>query len=101
MEHSKKILSGAVFAGVLVAGGVAFADNEPSLEGAMPLHQASDLALNWVPGTIVEAELENEDGVTVWEIEIVDSNNQTMELVIDATSGKLLSQHLDDDQSAY
>ncbi len=97
MNHSKKLIATAAVAGVLAAGTLAYADNLQSYEGALPIQQASELALNIVPGTIIEAELEREDGVLIWEVEVVNGENQTVELMLDAMSGELLGQEIDDD----
>ncbi|MEM7376429.1 MAG: PepSY domain-containing protein [Pseudomonadota bacterium] len=57
---------------------------------------ATAIALDTVPGTVVEAELEDEDGVVVREREVVGDGGQTRELSIDAATGAVLENELDD-----
>ena len=63
---------------------------------AITMHYAVDLALQKVPGTAVAAEFEDEDVRAVWEIEIVASNKSVHDLKIDATSGDVLQDRIDD-----
>jgi len=50
-----------------------------------------------IPGSIVEAELEVDDDKVIWEIELIDDNQQIFKVEIDANSGLILSTKLDDD----
>ena len=53
--------------------------------------QAIQTALQKVPGTVVEAELEEEkDHKVKWEIEIVTTEGKLMEVEIDANTGEVL-----------
>jgi len=62
------------------------------------LEQAVSIALQTVPGTAVKAEFDNDDGQTVWEVEIVGTDKQQVyELKIDATSAKVVMQGIDKD----
>ncbi len=72
-------------------------DAKAVLNAHVPLTGAVDIALQNVPGTPVAVELEREDGVLLWDVEILDNNQQVMELEIDAMSGAVLKQHIDDD----
>jgi hypothetical protein len=49
-----------------------------------------------VPGIVLEAELENEDGTTIYEIEIVKADGVEMEIEINAESGEVLTVEEDD-----
>ncbi len=51
---------------------------------------ALQAALQAVPGTVVKAELEVEDGNLQFSFEIVGSNKKTTEVEIDAGNGKVL-----------
>src|SRR5690625_1653994 len=51
--------------------------------------QAIDIALNEFPGTIVELELESDDGRLIYEIEI-ESAHEEAEIEIDAHTGEIL-----------
>ena len=64
---------------------------------AIAQDQAVNIALQAVPGTVVESEFESEDGVTLWEIEILDANQQVTEVEVDANTGEILSQKVDND----
>ncbi|MGI9316489.1 MAG: PepSY domain-containing protein [bacterium] len=65
-------------------------------ESAISIDQAMEIALADVPGKVMEAEIDREDGVVVWEIEVVDNQNQIFEFEIDANSGNILEKELDD-----
>ncbi len=51
------------------------------------LEDAVKHALKEVPGKAVEAEIGKEDGRTVYEVEIVDHNNKTQKVYVDAQNG--------------
>lgn len=42
------------------------------------------------PGTVIEAELEKEEGHTVWEVKVVTSKGELKEVYVDVQSGKLV-----------
>lgn len=72
-------------------------DNERvTMEVAIDAQQALVIAQQQVPGRVMETELENEDGKAVWEVEIVDANQQEWEISIDAQTGVILSKEQDD-----
>lgn len=47
-------------------------------------------------GRVLEIELEHEDGVLVYEIELLDDNGRVLELEVDAVTGAILDQEYDD-----
>ena len=49
--------------------------------------QAIKTAMEKVPGTVVEAELEKKHGKTVWEVEILGDDGKVTEVHIDAGDG--------------
>src|SRR5690625_5177707 len=72
------------------------ADNESTEETSetgnktgIDAKQAIDIALNEFPGTIVELELESDDGRLIYEIEI-ESGHEEAEIEIDAHTGEIL-----------
>ena len=61
------------------------------------LAQAKKIAQNAAPGArLVEAELENEDGNVVYEVEFKD-RGQERKIIVDAGNGKILLNKVDDD----
>ncbi len=60
-------------------------------EAQVSADQAIQTALQKVPGTVVEAELEEEkDHRAIWEVEIVTAEGKLMEVEIDAKTGEVL-----------
>mgnify|MGYP005999084775 CR=1 FL=1 len=105
MKNTHKIVASGLL-GLVVVGTSAFAiasqnNNEQSAqlvnEAALTVDQAISIALAEVPGQVTETEIEKEDGKLVWEISVLDNQNQTFELEIDANSGEVLEKELDDD----
>ncbi|MGW5417884.1 PepSY domain-containing protein [Actinomadura geliboluensis] len=108
------LLVSAVAAGVLAAGGTtaAFAtaqdapaaaaapsDDRPGGAAAAPevaLAQAADAALKKVPGTVAEAELDDEDGKTVWELDVLAQDGTWHDVTVDSGNGKVLTDRADD-----
>ena len=52
--------------------------------------QAIKTAMEKVPGTVVEAELEKKHGKTVWEVEILGADGKVTEVHIDAGTGMII-----------
>ena len=52
------------------------------------LEEAVRHALDLVPGKAVEAEIGTEDGRTVYEIEIIDTNKKSRNVLVDARTGQ-------------
>jgi uncharacterized membrane protein YkoI len=52
--------------------------------------QAIKTAMEKVPGTVVEAELEKKHGKTVWEVEILGVDGTVTEVHIDAANGTVI-----------
>lgn len=61
------------------------------------IEEAANAALTSVSGTIIEAELEFDDNLAVWEFDIVDEANQVMSVEIDGKTGSVLSVESTDD----
>jgi len=56
----------------------------------MSLQQIIDKATAIQPGNILETELDEEDGLYIYELEILDDKGQVWELELNAQSGELL-----------
>ncbi len=66
-------------------------DKAQLLKGVnITLVEAVEKALTTVKGKAVEAELENEHGKTVFEVKIIDENETTREIYVDAHSGEVV-----------
>lgn len=105
MKSLNKIAVATVICGGLMSTiFVAQADNKSHTEDALALstysismNKALEIAVAAVPGSPIEAEFEVEDGRSIWEVEVLDAKQQKHEIEIDATSGEVLKQELDDD----
>ncbi|MFI6651501.1 PepSY domain-containing protein [Streptomyces sp. NPDC050529] len=101
----RKIVIAAVTAAVLVGGGaataVAFADDDggaaDSGTARVSVGEAAASALRAVPGTVTEAELDDEDGGLVWELDVYGSDKVWHDVTVDAGSGKVVGKHTSDD----
>ncbi|MET7795508.1 PepSY domain-containing protein [Streptomyces decoyicus] len=63
--------------------------------------EATAKALKAVPGTATSAELDNADrnGSLIWEVDVLGKDHKTHDVTIDAASGKVLGQHVDQDDN--
>ncbi|MFB7219513.1 PepSY domain-containing protein [Streptomyces sp. NPDC056227] len=119
----RKIVVAAVTAAVLIGGGtataVAFADghgrdshddssrnattrvdHDDSSRNAtirVGLDDAVAAAVKAVPGTVTEAERDDEDGKPVWELDVYGSDRTWHDVTVDARSAKVLGTHASDD----
>jgi uncharacterized membrane protein YkoI len=59
-------------------------------EAKVTADQAIKTAMDKVPGTVVEAELEKKHGKTVWEVEIFGADGKVTEVHIDAATGMVI-----------
>ena len=85
-----KPLLPAVVAATLVAGSAwaLFETNKELIAGAkISLEEAVRSAIKAVPGKAAEADLGKDDGRTVWKIEIIDHNNKSQTVYVDAQTG--------------
>jgi uncharacterized membrane protein YkoI len=62
----------------------------------LPLEQILEKAKQEFPGRVIEIELDRENGVHVYELEIVDPEGRVWELEIDAATGELLEKERED-----
>ncbi|MFE7107674.1 PepSY domain-containing protein [Streptomyces sp. NPDC057575] len=112
----RKIVIAAVTAAVLAGGGaataVAFADDD-SNDREVSSSVASDgtarvdvkgavaAAVEAVPGTVTEAELDDDDGGLVWELDVYGSDKVWHDVTVDAGNGKVLGKHTSDDDDDH
>lgn len=84
---------------VLVLGTPAWSDKNKAEEGdiatmakeaTVTIEQAVKTAVDKVPGTVVEAELEKKHGKTVWEVEVLGADGTVTEVHIDAATGSVI-----------
>lgn len=59
---------------------------------------AEQAALQAVPGTVKEAELGNENGYVVWEVEVAGNDGTLHEVKVDAGNGQVLHQETEDSE---
>ena len=86
----KKIVVVALLSGVMASPAWALFETNKQLAATatITLEDAIRHALKSVPGKAVEAEIGKEDGRTVYEVEIIDVNNKTQKVYVDAQSGQ-------------
>jgi uncharacterized membrane protein YkoI len=84
---------------VLALGTPAWSDKKKDEEGdiahmakeaTVTIEQAIKTAVEKVPGTVVEAELEKKHGKTVWEVEVLGTDGAVTEVHIDAATGAVI-----------
>lgn len=56
----------------------------------LPLRQILSLTAERVPGRVAEVELENEDGVWIYEIRIISTRGRLVGVHLDARTGKVM-----------
>lgn len=61
----------------------------------LPLEQILSIARQHLDGRILEVKLEHEHGQYIYELEILDSQDQVWELEIDAQNGQLINKEPD------
>ncbi|OYR67138.1 hypothetical protein DJ79_10255 [Halorubrum ezzemoulense] len=114
-SNSRKIIGGAVVAIALLAvvgSGVAFAqgsgsslvsdadddDSIPESNVTLSEQEAIDIATAEANGTVNEVELENEDGVPVYEIKLVTTSGSETEAAVHADDGTVLETESEDEE---
>lgn len=97
----RKIVIGVVTA-VLIGGGAAGAavavggDDDRAAPARVPA--GAQAGAQAVPGTVTEAELDEEDGRLVWELEVYGSDKVWHDVTVDAGSGKVVGSRVDRDE---
>lgn len=120
MKNKKnKILIPAIAAAILAGGGFSIAQaavpqDKPTTEAAeknddqsqaelakqvkITEEEATKAALEKVPGTVKEVELEDEDGTIVYGIEVVSTDGSQQDVKVDAQTGKVVKVEADDEE---
>lgn len=80
-------LVGLVFTGAMVPS---LSAQTAATATGLTVEQVIEIALAEVPGEVKEMELEAEDGMQVWEIEILAATGSEMEVEISAETGDIL-----------
>ncbi|MEU3222291.1 PepSY domain-containing protein [Streptomyces sp. NPDC006976] len=110
----RKIVIAAVAAAVLAGGtaatAVALTDGDghdgggsrsghaaSSVTARITVGEAVAAGLRAVPGTVTEAELDDENGGLVWELDVYGSDRAWHDVTVDAGNGKVLGKHIDHD----
>ena len=96
---AKTIAVIVIGSGLVVTGLVVHAETKKAAAiaaASVTMENAVEIALQTVPGDVIGAEFELEHGQAVWEVEILAASQQFYELEIDATSGQLLRQELEE-----
>lgn len=98
MKRSSLMLALAAGA-VLLIGSPALSDKKKDADGEVAalakdakvtIEQAIKTATEKVPGTVVEAELEQKHDKTVWEVEVLGADGKVTEVHIDAATGAVI-----------
>ena len=82
-----------------MAGGIAATVSAQTVAGETGLseEQVIAIALAEVPGEVLEIELEREDGMAVYEVEILSADGAEMEVEIAADTGEVLEVEAEED----
>ena len=94
-----KYITAGVLAGLVIAGGLAASVSAQTAADATGLteEQVIAIALAEVPGEVQEVELERENGMQIYEIEILSADGIEMEVEIAAATGDVLEIETDGD----
>jgi uncharacterized membrane protein YkoI len=91
------VLTGLLAISVLLGSGTAALSDDKEghvgdlvKDAKITADQAIKTAMEKVPGTVVEAELEKKHGKTVWEVEIFGADGKITEVHIDAATGTVI-----------
>ena len=102
-KKMKKVLIPVLAVAVLAGGGftIANAQGQAALakQAKITQDEAINAALEKVPGTVEEVELEDEKGTIVYEIELVSTDGTEHEVKVDAQTGEVLKVEADDDEN--
>ncbi|MFJ8235876.1 PepSY domain-containing protein [Ureibacillus sp. NPDC094379] len=104
----KKYIISALAVGIIAGGGYTFvnadiqdSENQAELakQAEITEQDATKIALEKVPGKVNEVELENEDGLIVYEFEIVGEDGSEQDLEVDAKTGEIVKVEADDEEN--
>lgn len=73
-----------------------YPSNQPySRYSRISIEDAMSIATEQIPGEVVKVELDREDGILIYEIEIINTQGIKYEIEIDAQTGRILNMRLD------
>jgi uncharacterized membrane protein YkoI len=103
MKLSKKLVVAALALPLGFAGVSAFAAQEEGTaaqfaEAKINIFQAIHAAEKHHPGRAMSAEFEMMDGKGVYKVDVLNKRKETMEIMVDAHNGKVLSAKADTDE---
>lgn len=86
---SRVILSAIIVSALAASPAWAlFETNKELIASAkIPLEEAVKSAIKAVPGKAAEADLGKDEGRTIWKIEVIDHNNKSQTVYVDAQTG--------------
>jgi uncharacterized membrane protein YkoI len=84
------VLTLAVTMSVTPAWALFETNKELSASARITLEQAIRTAVQTLPGKAVEAQIGKEDGRTVYEVKIIDSQDKTRTVYVDAQTGQTM-----------
>lgn len=102
MKRSNYLIVPMLVGGVLFMWGLAMSSEgthgpeEGLLKAKVSMEEAIATAKAKFPGQVLEAELENEHGQVVYEIEIASTTGTVTEITVDAQSGDVLGSEIED-----
>ncbi len=93
-----KLIAGGALAGLALTGALMGSVSAQTAASATGLseEQAVEIALLEVAGEVQEIELETEDGMTIYEIEILSADGQEFEVEIAADTGAVVEVEVED-----
>lgn len=98
MTRIQVLTSTAFGFAVLASSAIALSNATPS-SATLTAEDAIAIALELQPGTIGEAELDEYEGKPAYDVEVVTEAGDEIEFKIDATTGEVLNEWIDDDPS--
>jgi len=99
------IITGVFLVSLFAFGGMALSAQQANQTGSIqiktdeagfaqmakiPMNSAINAALKQIPGKVLRAELENENGYLVYGVEIVKADQQIVDVKVDAGNGRIL-----------
>ena len=93
-----KVITAGALSGLIFAGGFAGMVSAQTAAEATGLNeeQIIEIALTEIPGEVLEIEQDREDGVQVFEVEIMNDEGVEYEVVLAAETGEILEIEEDD-----
>ncbi len=101
LDRKRLAVGVAPVAALGIGGGVALAAQQQEEEPKIDRAAAEEAALGAVPGEVKETELEREGGPTVSEVEVASKDGKLREVTVDASSGRVLGQEMEEDEGGY